>query len=153
VTTDQHEDLARRHGHERCLLCGRSDRLLPGLRFRPDGDGGVTAELCGDERLQGYAQILHGGVVAAVLDAAMTHCLFHRGVAALTGELRVRYVHPVPCDAGLTVRAAVTSERSPLYRLRAELARDGVVLAWAEARFMRRAESAGAAAVAAAKAE
>jgi acyl-coenzyme A thioesterase PaaI-like protein len=81
---------------------------------------------------------VHGGVVAALLDAAMTHCLFHRGVTALTGELRVRYVHPVPCDAELSLGAQVRLERPPLYRLRAELADRGEVMAWAEATFMRR---------------
>jgi len=98
----------------------------------------VVARLRADGRLQGYAGLLHGGVVAALLDAAMTHCLFHRGVTALTGELRVRYLQPVPCEADLTIRARVTRERPPLYRLRAELSRDDAVVAWAEASFLRR---------------
>ena len=138
MTTDDAASLAARHGHEHCLLCGSSSPLSPGLAFQPDGDGGVWADLRCDQRLQGYAGLLHGGVVAALLDAAMTHCLFHHGVTALTGELRVRYAHPVPCNAGLAIRARLLKARPPLYRLRAELAREGEVMAWAEASFVRR---------------
>lgn len=138
MTTDAAGSLAARHGHGQCLLCGGHGLLAPGLAFRPDGEGGVRAELQCDGRLQGYAGLLHGGVVAALLDAAMTHCLFHRDVTALTGELRVRYVRPVPCDAALVLRAWVIRARLPLYRLRAELARDGELMASAEASFMRR---------------
>ncbi len=138
MTTDDAAGLAARHGHEHCLLCGSGSPLWPVLAFQPDGDGGVWADLRCNQRLQGYKGLLHGGVVAALLDAAMTHCLFHRGVTALTGELRVRYVHPVPCDSGLEIRARLMKARPPLYRLRAELKRDGEVMAWAEASFLRR---------------
>ena len=82
--------------------------------------------------------------MAALLDAAMTHCLFHHGVAGLTAELRVRYLKPVPCDATLEARAWLARARPPLYRLSAELAQDGQVLARAEASFLRRAAVAGA---------
>jgi len=81
--------------------------------------------------------------VAALLDAAMTHCLFHHGVAGLTAELCVRYLKPVPCDAALEARAWLDRARPPLYRLGAELARDGQVLARAEASFLRRAAAGG----------
>lgn len=138
MTTDGADGLAVRHGHEHCLLCGSRSPLSPGLAFRPDGDGGVCADLDCDLRLQGYAGLLHGGVAAALLDAAMTNCLFHRGVTALTGDLHVRYLHPIPCDAALAIRARLMKARPPLYRLRAELAREGEVMAWAEASFVRR---------------
>lgn len=140
MTTEGADRLAARHGHGQCLLCGGDGLLTPGLDFRPDGEGGVRADLRCDDRLQGYAGLLHGGMAAALLDAAMTHCLFHLGVTALTGELRVRYLHPVPCDVAVVLRAGVTRARASLYRLRAELTRDGELMVWAEASFVRRAQ-------------
>lgn len=125
------------------MLCGDHNPLSLRLDFRPDAEGGVRADLRGGARMQGYDGILHGGVVAALLDAAMTHCLFHHGVAGLTAELRVRYLKPVPCDATLEARAWLDRARPPLYRLGAELTRDGQVLARAEASFLRRAAAAG----------
>jgi len=100
--------LAARFGHAGCVLCGIENPWSLGLAFGPDDTGGVHAEILPDERLRGYDGMLHGGVAAALLDCAMTHCLFHRGVRAVTGDLRVRYPHPVPIGARLKLQAHVT---------------------------------------------
>jgi hypothetical protein len=68
----------------------------------------------------------------------MTHCLFHHGVQALTGDLRVRFLEPVPCDSLLDLRARIEAMSPPLYRVKAELVCDERVMAWAEARFLQR---------------
>jgi acyl-coenzyme A thioesterase PaaI-like protein len=88
--------------------------------------------------LQGYDGILHGGVIAALLDAAMTHCLFYRGVQAVTGDLRIQFLQPVPCNSLLDLRAKVLSVTPPLYCVKAELVFEQRVMAWAEAKFMQR---------------
>ncbi len=135
--------LATRFGHAGCLLCGTENPWSLGLAFEPDGAGGVHADILPDTRLQGYNGMLHGGVAAALLDSAMTHCLFHRGIRAVTGELRVRYPHPVPMKHKLSLQAHVTEATPPLYRLKAELATDGEVRVWAQATFCRVAEGHG----------
>jgi acyl-coenzyme A thioesterase PaaI-like protein len=96
----------------------------------------VRARVLGHPGLQGYDGILHGGVISALLDEAMTHCLFHHGVKAVTGELRVRFLKPVPCQADLDLKAWLSSERPPLYRVKAELVHEQQVVARAEAKFM-----------------
>jgi len=91
------------------------------LNFSADAQGGVSASFSGQWLLQGYNGVLHGGVVSSLLDAAMTHCLFYRGIEAVTAELLVRYLRPVPLDTQLELSARLLSEHPPLYRLRAEL--------------------------------
>jgi acyl-coenzyme A thioesterase PaaI-like protein len=108
------------------------------LSFRVRDDDTVYAEFQGGPDLQGYDGILHGGVIASLLDAAMTHCLFHHGIQAVTGDLHVRFIAPVPCRRRLEVRASVLSPVPPLYRLRAELVCEQRLMAWAEAKFMQR---------------
>jgi acyl-coenzyme A thioesterase PaaI-like protein len=61
-----------------------------------DRDGAVHTVFKAHEGLQGYRGILHGGVITALLDAAMANCLFLKGVEALTGDLHVRFLKPVP---------------------------------------------------------
>ena len=124
--------------HSRCLLCGEDNPLGLKLKFHPAPEGGVRAELSGGLLLQGYQGILHGGVIAAVLDSAMTHCFFHQGLEAVTGELRVRYREPVPCHAKLELKAWIKKSTRPLHLVAAELSCDGKRLAWAEAKFMER---------------
>ena len=66
----------------------------------------------------------------------MTHCLFHREIRAVTGDLRVRFVHAVPCEATMEIRAWLLSSDPPLYRLKSEVKINGRLMAWAEAKFM-----------------
>lgn len=130
-------DLNLANDHELCVLCGRLDPWELKLEFRPDAAGGVSTRVVVHEGLQGYTGLLHGGVISALLDAAMTHCLFHAGVRAVTGELLVRFPQPISCHAVLDLRGWITAEKPPLYQLKAEIRHEGQVMAWAEAKFLR----------------
>jgi len=123
--------------HAHCLLCGDKNPLSLQLSFTADESGAVHTNFKAHEGLQGYRGILHGGVISSLLDAAMTNCLFHQGIEALTGDLRVRFLKPVPCSASLDIRAWVATSLPPLYQLRAELFCGETVMAKAEATFAR----------------
>ncbi|MDD5718725.1 MAG: PaaI family thioesterase [Candidatus Krumholzibacteria bacterium] len=130
--------VSARNDHSRCMLCGSQNPRSLNLSFQAAGDGAVTTRFQAHADLQGYGDILHGGVIASLLDAAMTHCLFHRGVQAVTGDLHVRYLQSVPCDAAVDIKAWVLAAKPPLHRLRAELSLAGSIVAWAEAKFLQR---------------
>jgi uncharacterized protein (TIGR00369 family) len=138
VTIKDPVAISARNSHTRCLLCGSLNPLSLKLSFQADDKGVVKARFQSHHLLQGYNDIIHGGVIAALLDAAMTHCLFHHGIQGLTADLHVRYVHPVSCDATLDIRAEILSSLPPLYRLKAEALHENRVMAWAEAKFMQR---------------
>lgn len=130
VTTD-----FSRRCHPLCLACsdGRSDGLA--LRFERQDDGGVTAVFHCAEAFQGYPDRLHGGVVAMLLDAAMTHCLFARNVAGLTAKLHIRYHNGVRLEVPAVVRAKVVDAEPPLYYLESEVVQGDAVCAAAKATF------------------
>ncbi len=123
--------------HAGCLLCGSKNPLSMHLHFAVDAQQIVHASFQAHDMLQGYQGMLHGGVICALLDAAMTHCLFSQAIEAVTGELHVKFVLPVSCRAMLSLRAWVEKACNPLYVLKAELSGDGLLLASAEAKFMR----------------
>ena len=87
-----------------------------------------------------FTGLVSVGVIAAVLDGAMTNYLFARGLQAVTGELTVRYRHPVAIGETVLVRAWLQESLPPLHLLQAELQRDGCVRASATAKFMERHE-------------
>lgn len=122
--------------HPFCLVCSRSNPFGLGLEFEPQEDGSVRATFIGHPGLEGYPGLLHGGMIATLLDGAMTHCLFARGCRAFTAELRVRYRKPVQVGQPLTVRARLTQSAPPLHLLEAELEQEGCVAAAARGKFM-----------------
>ncbi|GAG45859.1 unnamed protein product, partial [marine sediment metagenome] len=99
--------------------------------------GSVRAS-CAARRSEGYAGSLHGGVISALLDGAMTHCIFAHGRAGVTGELRVRYRHSVVTDHMAVVRGWIRRFSPPLCFMGAELFQDGQVKATATAKFVDR---------------
>jgi acyl-coenzyme A thioesterase PaaI-like protein len=138
VTTEETVSISARHGHAHCLLCGEHNPSSLNLAFELSDDGTVRAGFLAHWGLQGYADILHGGVIASLLDAAMTHCLFHHGISAVTGELKIRFVESIPCDAPLEIRAWITRAVPPLYVLKSEILLGERIPAWGEAKFMKK---------------
>ena len=109
------------------------------LRYVQQTDGSVTASFLGNCALEGYAGLLHGGVIAALLDGAMTNCLFAHGIEAVTAELTVRFLRPVLTDRIAAVNARLSSAFRRLYVLQAELIQDDMEAARAQGKFLRRA--------------
>ena len=107
-----------------------------GLSFVQLPDGSVTAEYACHPRYQGYPDRLHGGIVALLLDAAMTHCLFARGLQGVTARLSIRYSHPVDLEVPATVRAAVERSRGLLRDLEASISQGGQIRATASGCFL-----------------
>jgi acyl-coenzyme A thioesterase PaaI-like protein len=122
--------------HPGCVVCGGANDRGLRLRYAPGDGNRVQAELNCDGSLEGYGGRLHGGIIAAALDGAMTHCLFALGRTAVTAELTVRFRHPVATGRPATVRARLERDLGPLYLLEAELVQDGVIKAVASAKFM-----------------
>jgi len=122
--------------HSECLMCGPENPLGLKLRFRVQPDGSVLAMFTCREALRSYPETLHGGVISALLDAAMTNALFAVGVVGVTAELTVRFLAPVALNRGAVLRACVERDAHPLFYLRAELEQDRKPKARANAKFL-----------------
>jgi uncharacterized protein (TIGR00369 family) len=122
--------------HPQCLLCSASNPFGLKLKFRVRADGSVVAVFPCRDLLQSYPETLHGGVISALLDAAMTNALFSIGIVAVTAELTVRFIAPVNLDRMALVRAVFErTDNHPLYTLRAELEQDQKPKATGSAKF------------------
>ncbi len=122
--------------HPSCFLCNPKNERGLGLRFRVQPDGSVAALFACKEVFQSYPETLHGGVISALFDAAMTNMLFAVNVVGVTAELSVRYLAPVRLERGAVVRASIEKDLHPLYYLEASLEQDRAVLAHASAKFL-----------------
>lgn len=122
--------------HPECLICGKKNPFGLHLDFREQAAGGVRADVRVPARFQGYREMVHGGIIATLLDSAMVHCLLKSNVPALTGDLNIRYRHPVPVGRPLELSARVTRQRGKIYEMEGSLRMDGKEMAKATARFM-----------------
>ena len=122
--------------HPHCVVCGENDALGLGLTFVTRDDGSVECDFQCSPALQGYTDQLHGGVIALLLDGAMTNCLFAHGHAAVTAEINVRYRHPVAASQPVYLRAWPQRFHPRLNLLAAELVQEGQVKATATAKFI-----------------
>jgi len=120
------------------VVCGARNARGLNLVFRRSDDGWVEGALGKDESLQGYPDMMHGGIISLLLDAAMTHCLFDHGAAGVTARLEVKFRHPVKVDRPVRIRAKLVRSSSPAYHLRAEMRQGEQVKATATGLFVDR---------------
>ncbi len=89
-----------------CVACGPAHDTGLRLSFHSSQDG-VTAGWTPTHAWQSFQGIIHGGIVATVLDEAMSKAIIARGWEAVTAELRVRYRLQVSPGDKLSVRGWV----------------------------------------------
>jgi uncharacterized protein (TIGR00369 family) len=117
------------------VVCGDTNARGLRLDFTVAADGSVSAVFRCENSFEGYAGIVHGGVVSSLLDGAMTNCLFARGIMAVTAELTVRFKHLLRVGEPARVRAWITHSSPHLHFLAAEITQSGSVAATARAKF------------------
>lgn len=122
--------------HPNCVVCSLANNRGLQLDFISEDDGRTTATFSCDETLEGYRGIMHGGMIASVLDGAMTHCMFAHGKTAVTAEMSTRFRHPILIRQVATVSALIERSSHPLYLLKAQIVQGGQVKATSTGKFL-----------------
>jgi acyl-coenzyme A thioesterase PaaI-like protein len=121
--------------HTTCFACGRENKQGLHLDFK-DGVDGCTCNVAIPPEFQSYEGVVHGGIVATMLDAAMVHSLRgHGGGAPVTCRLEVRYLCAVPPGETITINARRKGNRGKIILADAELRGSGVCYARARGAF------------------
>lgn len=108
------------------------------LAWRFTSAGELQGELPEGLQTEGYRHLVHGGAIAALIDAAMTHCLFGHGVVALTAELKVQYRKPLYQQRPVQIHAFIEQiVGDQLYRLKSTIVQDRETRAEATGSFFR----------------
>ena len=90
----------------RCFACGPDNAA--GLRMTFEyGDGTARSRVVPRREFGGWSNIMHGGIVATLLDEAMAHAAIAAGVRAVTARIEVRFRKAVPTDVPLVVEGRV----------------------------------------------
>jgi uncharacterized protein (TIGR00369 family) len=91
-----------------CFGCGLENRTGLRLKFFVDADNSVVCHLRLAARFAGPPGHAHGGIIATLLDEAMSKTNRARGILAMTRQMEVQYLRPVPLGVPLTLTAQHT---------------------------------------------
>ncbi len=125
-----------------CFVCGRENG--GGLRTRWEEDreaGEVRSTVSVEEHFNGYPGVVHGGVVAALLDEAMIRTSLLQGGfedLLVTARIEVTYRRATPTGVPLTVTGRLMRRGPGRAKAEAEVRlADGTITARAEALLAR----------------
>ncbi len=123
-----------------CFGCGSKNARGLRLGFTFDArHRRIRTEWTPAKEHQGYADIVHGGMIGLVLDELMGNLLWKLGHPSVTAEMTVRFRRPAHVGERLACEARITEEvkgrARPVYRMEAVARnRKGDLVAQAAAR-------------------
>jgi acyl-coenzyme A thioesterase PaaI-like protein len=99
-----------------CFVCGVANPVGLGLKFYQTAPGEVRTGFTPPESYQGYPGILHGGIVATILDETAGRALmgFFPPRFLFTAKLEVKYRRNIPIGQPITVRGRAGRDRGRL---------------------------------------
>jgi uncharacterized protein (TIGR00369 family) len=106
-----------------CFVCGRNNPVGLNLQFFDNGKDEVFSDYTVADRYQSYPGIVHGGILASMLDEVV-------GRVAIIGDhhhfmvsvkLQVLYRHPVPVETPLKIRGQIVRLRGRLGKAQGEI--------------------------------
>jgi uncharacterized protein (TIGR00369 family) len=130
--------IQKKLSHQYCMLCGTQPTFGLKLNFYADQYDDIWVRTKGSIHQQGYQGILHGGFIAALLDASMCHLIFNQGEQAVTADMNIRYLAEIPITSDIIVHAKIIKSYLTLYKVEAEIYVEQQLMAKSNARFMKR---------------
>lgn len=121
----------------RCFGCGEANRSGLRLKFLADDAQQVVCQVRLARRFEGPPGFAHGGIIATLLDEAMSKANRQHGITAMTRQMEIEYLRPVPLQQAVTLRARRVSHHGRKHQCEAEITDyAGTVLARGKALFI-----------------
>ncbi|GAB4276455.1 MAG: hypothetical protein Kow0029_18420 [Candidatus Rifleibacteriota bacterium] len=123
--------------NNRCFVCGKENELGLHIEMKESvNEHTCTFTWTPGPAYQGYAGIVHGGILSTLMDEAMAYAVMNNEILAVTADMRIRFNRPTPVGIPLKFVATRVGQRKNFHFARASvLLPDGTVLAEAEGRF------------------
>jgi uncharacterized protein (TIGR00369 family) len=91
----------------RCFGCGPANPTGLHLEFQLAPDLSVVCLAKVSDQFEGHPGYLHGGAIATLLDEAMSKSVRARNALAMTRELKVDYLRPVPSGKPIRIEGRI----------------------------------------------
>ena len=94
-----------------CFCCGRENPIGLKLEFEETSDGRMRTLWTPRKEHQGFKDIVHGGLVATVLDEVMVRLLYLRDIHAVTASMETKLLKPVRWGRGYRFEGWIVEDR------------------------------------------
>lgn len=102
--------MIKQPGSKMCFVCGVDNSIGLHLDFWMEGDQ-VWTDFTAQEQHQGWPGILHGGLIATLLDETMGRAAFLKNLWMVSIKIDITYRKPVPIGQPLRVAAQIDDLR------------------------------------------
>ena len=122
-----------------CFVCGKDNPqgLKIKVKYFPEELAAET-HLTLPREYQGWAEVIHGGILSTLLDEMMAHAVWRFAGPGVTLGMEVRFHHPLKPDEAIRVRGVLTATNGSRRTAEAQITRtsDNKKIASAKSRFL-----------------
>jgi uncharacterized protein (TIGR00369 family) len=120
-----------------CFVCGPKNPIGLKLDFSFDGKT-IKTEFTPKKEHQGYFNIIHGGIIATLLDEAMVKLAIALDMPAVTAQMDVRLRKALNVGEKITISAEILKEtRKTLDAYSKAVTSDGILIADASGKLVK----------------
>jgi len=123
--------------YPRCFVCGDKNPFGLNVPFYLEDDK-VVAEYTAGPHFQGYKDILHGGILSALLDEVMIRAVLAQGILSLTSEIKIKFKKLVRIGDRLSLEGRLVEDKGRVLVAEGRIINQNQeVVAWGEGKFFR----------------
>lgn len=103
-----------------CFVCGKNNPSGLKLKFTLDKENCLTTEFTFTKNHQGYKDIVHGGIIALILDEVMGDLCCRLGKNAIAAQMEVRFKQPTFVGTTLYFKGRIEKQEKKIIYMKAE---------------------------------
>jgi acyl-coenzyme A thioesterase PaaI-like protein len=122
-----------------CFVCGKDNPKGFKIQVRYlEAEMTAETELALPREFQGWADVIHGGILATMLDELMAHAVWHFAGPGVTLSMEVRFHQPLKPDEPVLVRGVLHTQNGSRRLAEGEIIRltDNTLIASGKSRFL-----------------
>jgi len=102
-----------------CFVCGRENKQGLRIEFKLSEDNCLSGEFQAKKEFQGFANILHGGIIGLILDEVMVNLLWKLDKKAVTAWFEMKLKKPVYVGETIRFKAWIEKETNRVIETKA----------------------------------
>ncbi len=124
--------------NDACFVCGKNNAAGLHADFEVDiADRSIRGTFRPRPEHVGWQDIVHGGIIASLLDEAMVKLAAHLGMPAVSAEMTIRYKAAATPGDEIMVRGRIVDSRNRLILVEASAGRGTTVIAEARGKLLK----------------